>query len=89
MDQEVDLSSVCTSGNEYVTLWKIGKQNHPRQKKIGDGREERAALRCLESVSSSRTTSLTIDNSVRRSAIRVGARVNGNNILARFAGWKP
>ena len=56
--------------------------------KIGVGLEERAAIRCLESVHSSRTTSLTFANSVRRLAIRAGAHVNGNNLSPGVAGCK-
>jgi hypothetical protein len=46
-------------------------------------------MRCLESVSSSRTTSLTLANSEIRSATRADARVNGNNLLTEVAHRKP
>ena len=54
--------------------------------KEGAGLEERVAVRYLESVRSSRTTSRTFANSVRRSATGAGAHVNGSNLLAGVGG---
>ena len=54
--------------------------------KIGAGLKERATIRYLESVSSSRSTSLKLANLVRLSATRAGALVIGNNMYARVVG---
>ncbi len=65
-----------------------GIQSHQKNK-IGAGRDERAAIRCLESVSNSQTTSRVLAKSVRRSTTEAGAPVSGTNLSAGVAGWNP
>jgi len=59
--------------------------------KIGACREERAAIRCLESIINYRAISKTIAKLlVTRSAKGAGPLVSGNNLSSRYNCWlKP
>ena len=57
--------------------------------KVGADRDERAAIRCLESVNNSRRISRVLAKSVSRSATEAHAPVSGINLSAGVADWNP